>query len=48
MQVGDITALKQLAGRHFLMAGPEGAVVTEYGTYHDNAGLRFTNPRASL
>ena len=48
MHVGDISALKQLESRHFLMAGPEGAVVTEYGTYHDNAGLRFTNPRASL
>ena len=48
MHVGDISALKQLESRHFLMASPEGAVVTEYGTYHDNAGLRFTNPRASL
>ncbi len=30
------------------MAGENGAIVTEYGTYHDNAGLRFTNPRAKL
>jgi hypothetical protein len=48
MKVGDISALTQLESRHFLMAGDEGAVVTEYGTYHDNAGLRFTNPDASL
>lgn len=27
---------------HFMMAGPEGAVVTETATFHDNAGLRFT------
>jgi hypothetical protein len=27
-----------------MLAGPDGAIVTEYATYHDNAGLRFTNP----
>ena len=48
MKVGDISALQELESRHFLMAGDEGAVVTEYGTFHDNAGLRFTNPDASL
>jgi len=48
MRVGDISSLQVLESRHFLMAGDEGAVVTEYGTFHDNAGLRFTNPKASL
>ena len=48
MNTGDISALKELKSRHFLMAGEQGAVVTEYGTYHDNGGLRFTNPKASL
>ena len=48
MKVGDISALQQIESRHFLMAGDEGAVVTEYGTFHDNDGLRFTNPDASL
>lgn len=48
MNTGDISALKQTQSRHFLMAGEQGAVVTEYGTYHDNDGLRFTNPQAHL
>jgi len=48
MNTGDLSALKELGSRHFLMAGEQGAVVTEYGTYHDNGGLRFTNPNASL
>lgn len=48
MNTGDISELKQLESRHFLMAGEQGAVVTEYGTYHDNDGLRFTNPDAHL
>lgn len=29
---------------HFMMAGPEGAIVTEYATPHSNKGLRFANP----
>jgi hypothetical protein len=29
---------------HFMMGGPEGAVVTEYATFHDGAGLRFSVP----
>ena len=33
---------------HFMMAGPEGAVVCEWANYHDNAGLRFTHPTATL
>ncbi len=48
MNTGDLSALKESESRHFLMAGEQGAIVTEYGTYHDNDGLRFTNPAASL
>jgi len=33
---------------HFMMGGPEGAIVTETATFHDNAGLRFTVPGAAL
>lgn len=33
---------------HFMMGGPEGAVVSEYATFHDNAGLRFSCPGAAL
>ena len=29
---------------HFMMAGPEGAIVTETATFHDGDGLRFTVP----
>jgi hypothetical protein len=29
---------------HFMMGGPDGAIVSEAGTYHDNNGLRFRNP----
>ena len=46
--LGDIIHLKKEETFHFLMAGPEGAVVEEWASYHDGAGLRFTNPDASL
>lgn len=46
--VGEVLPLKQLTTFHFLMAGPEGAIVSEWATYHDNAGLRFTHPKAAL
>jgi len=45
---GDIVHLKKIETFHFLMAGPEGAIVSEWASYHDGAGLRFTNPKAKL
>lgn len=33
---------------HFLMAGPEGAIVHEYANYHDGEGLRFSNTKAKM
>jgi len=44
LREGEIAALNRPEAKHFMVAGPEGAIVTEYATYHDNAGLRFTNP----
>lgn len=46
--VGDIVHLKEEGTFHFLMAGPEGAVVDEWACYHDGAGLRFADPKAAL
>lgn len=46
--VGDVLRLKELGSFHFMMAGPEGAIVDEWACYHDNAGLRFTNSKAAL
>ncbi|MDO4570265.1 MAG: hypothetical protein Q4D38_07780 [Planctomycetia bacterium] len=48
LKVGDIRHLGELEKWHFLQAGPEGTIVTEYANYHDGAGLRFSNPKAKL
>jgi len=45
---GELRDLNRLTAKHFMAAGPEGAIVTEYATYHDSDGLRFTNPSAKL
>ncbi|MBP5509642.1 MAG: hypothetical protein J6Z49_01855 [Kiritimatiellae bacterium] len=40
---------RKLAGPetwHFMMAGPEGAIVNEVATFHDGKGLRFSIPSA--
>lgn len=46
MEEGDILPLKKLLSRHFLLAGDNGTVISEFGTYQDGNGLKFTNPKA--
>lgn len=43
LKEGETDALARATAKHFMIAGPEGAIVTEFGTYHDGNGLRFTN-----
>lgn len=43
-EVGQLAGAEQW---HWMYA-PEGAIVTEYATYHDGAGLRFSHPKAKL
>ncbi|NWK54698.1 hypothetical protein HW115_03685 [Verrucomicrobiaceae bacterium N1E253] len=45
---GEVDHLNKAEAKHFIMAGPEGAVVTEFATFHDNEGLRFTNPNVKF
>jgi D-lyxose ketol-isomerase len=44
MNPGDIRTLNRVGAKHFMMGGPQGAIVSEYATFHDGDGLRFTNP----
>lgn len=48
VKAGGVDTLNQAAAKHFMLAGPEGAIVTEFGTFHDNEGLRFTNPNVKF
>ena len=46
--IDEIGDLNRRTAWHFMVGGPEGALVTEYGTFHDMAGLRFSNPKAKI
>lgn len=48
LTAGQYDILNKLEEPHFMIAGPEGAIVSEYATYHSGAGLRFTNPKADM
>lgn len=48
LKTGDMNNLGTLTEPHFMIAGPEGAIVTEYGSYHSGDGLTFTNPAAKV
>ena len=41
---GDIRTLNRVGAKHFMMGGSQGAIVSEYASFHDSDGLRFTNP----
>lgn len=45
---GDVTYLAGPEQWHFMLAGPEGAIVTEYASYHDGAALRFSHPDVKM
>lgn len=45
---GEVAALGKPEAKHFMLGGPQGAIVTEYACYHDGAGLRFTDPGCKM
>ena len=48
LAIDELGDLNRLEAWHFMVAGPEGALVTEYGTFHDMEGLKWSNPKAKL
>jgi D-lyxose ketol-isomerase len=42
---GQSAKLNRKEARHWQFAGPEGAILTESATYHDNDGVRHTDPK---
>lgn len=45
---GNIVWLNRPEARHYQIAGPQGAIIAEYGSYHQNEGNRFTNPKVAF
>ena len=44
LQAGEMDQLNVPESSHFLMAGPQGAIITEFATFHTNDALHFTHP----
>ena len=45
---GEVVRLEVAEQKHWMLAGPEGAIVTEVATYHSMDALRFTHPGIKL
>lgn len=45
LKPGQVTKLNRREAHHWQFAGPEGAIITEYGSYHDNDGVRHACPK---
>lgn len=43
LKEGEVGTLNRILAPHFMIAGPEGAIVAEYGTPHYDDALEFTN-----
>ncbi len=48
LKLNGLQTLGRVEAPHFMMAGNQGAVVSEYANYHDGTALRFTNPNVSF
>ncbi len=45
---GNIAWLSRLESSHYMIGGPDGACVTEYGAFHSNDNNRYTNPKVGF
>ena len=41
---GQTTILNRETSRHWQFGGPEGAIISEYGSFHDNEAVRHSDP----
>ncbi len=48
LKPGEVAGLAKAEEKHWMRAGPDGAIVTEYATYHDGKGLRFSHPQVKM
>ena len=48
LQVGDIAGISHPLEKHWMQAGPQGAIFTEFSTYHTGEAVRFTDPKVGF
>lgn len=47
-KTGNVVWLSRLESSHYMIGGPQGACVTEYGAFHSNDNNRYTNPKVGF
>jgi len=45
---GNVAWLSRIGSFHYQIAGPDGAIVTEYGAFHNTPGNRYTSPNVGF
>jgi len=45
LRPGQTAKLNRPTAPHWQFGGPEGAIVSEYGTFHDNDGVKHSDPK---
>ena len=45
LRVGEIAGISHPLEKHWMQAGPEGAVFTEFSTFHSGEAVKFTDPK---
>jgi len=48
LHVGETTKLNRETARHWQFGGPEGAIISEYATFHDNDGVKHSDPKIAF
>ncbi len=45
LRVGEIAGISRPLEKHWMQAGPQGAIFTEFSTFHTGAAVKFTDPQ---
>jgi D-lyxose ketol-isomerase len=45
LRVGDIAGISHPEEKHWMQAGPQGAIFTEFSTFHTGEAVKFTDPK---
>jgi len=45
LRVGDIAGISRPLEKHWMQAGPQGAIFTEFSTFHSGEAVKFTDPK---
>lgn len=45
LRVGEIASISRPMEKHWMQAGPQGAIFTEFSTFHTGEAVRFTDPK---